>query len=205
MRRPGARPLPAAGGDRASATSRDKVTGRSARRPEGPVPVARTTAGSSSGSSRRSGRTRRRARRPRCRGTRRTAARARRPTSTSGRAKEVREVVKSPPQLRRRRHATWEQSAAYYHRHTTTRSTAFVKNAGPRLRDPVPAQRPGARLRPRLPRPAQDRPADPPDPGDQGLRPAGRREAGRCRALGRGGQRRRVVRPLAVRSCEEGG
>ena len=91
----------------------------------------------------------------------------------------------------------FEQSAAWQlDRHPRVR--AFAKNEGMGFGHSLPARRRGARIRTRL--------SDPParrgphrHPGDQGLR---RDEGDQARgrgAVGRGGQRGRRIRPLAIR------
>ena len=116
--------------------------------------------------------------------------------------KEVREVNRSHLNYVVADTRRWEEQAAYYI--DTQRPGRRVRQEpGPRLRDPLPSQRPASRLRARLHRSAEDRPAEAPDPGDEGLRPAGGSEAGRGRALGRGGQRGRDLRPMGVRRCQE--
>ena len=69
-----------------------------------------------------------RARRPRSRSTRKAAARAPRPTSTSGPPGRPR-GPQIPPQLRRRRHAPLGAVSRLLHRHQR-RVAAFVKNPG---------------------------------------------------------------------------
>ena len=95
-------------------------------------------------------------------------------------SKDVREVVKSHLNYVVADTRAWEQQAAYtVDKHDKV--DAFVKNQGLNFAIPYLHDGPGARLRPGFHHPPQDRPADAPDPRNEGLRPAGGSEAGRRR------------------------